>query len=95
MARNMITRTITVTTVYALCLDLTTAQSYTRIFTLAGRHTDPVKIKLKLEKTFNDNTHIIAMIKSVYTNTRRYGMTTQDFIDNADILPGTETENTP
>ena len=87
MARNMVTRTIVSTEVNALCLNLITAEPYNEVFALAGTYKDNAKIKRIIEKSFNNDEHVIAHIVSVVPKETLYGMTEQKFMENADILP--------
>ena len=45
------------------------------------------KIKKAIEKTFNNDEHIIAHIVDVKEVNTLYGMTEQKFMENAEILP--------
>ena len=87
MARNMVTRTIKSTKVNALCLNLISAEPFNEVFNLAGTYKDNAKIKKELEKTYNNDEHIIAHIVEVSEVETLYGMTEQKFIENAEILP--------
>lgn len=87
MARNMVTRTIISTQVNALCLNLVTAEPFNQEFTLAGTYKNNDKIKKAIEKTFNNDEHIIAHIVDVKEVNTLYGMTEQKFMENAEILP--------
>lgn len=87
MARNMVTRTITSTQVNALCLNLNTAEAFNQDFTLAGTYKSNEKIKKVIEKTFNNDEHIIAQVVDVKELNTLYGMTEQKFMENAEILP--------
>ena len=87
MARNMVTRTIVSTEVNALCLNLITAEPFNQVFTLAGTIKDNAKIKKAIEKTFNNEEHVVAHIVSVKYNNTLYGMTEQKFMENAEVLP--------
>ena len=84
MARNMVTRTIISTQVNALCLNLKTAEAFNQDFTLAGTYKSNEKIKKVIEKTFNNDEHIIAQVVDVKELNTLYGMTEQE---NAEILP--------
>lgn len=87
MARNMVTRTIISTEVTALCLNLITAEPFNQVFTLAGTYKNNDKIKKAIEKTFNNDEHIIAHIVDVKELNTLYGMTEQKFMENAEVLP--------
>ena len=64
MARNMVTRTIISTEVTALCLNLITAEPFNQVFTLAGTYKNNDKIKKAIEKTFNNDEHILLLSHS-------------------------------
>ena len=83
----MVTRTIISTKVNALCLNLLTAEPYNEEFTLAGSYKSNDVIKKILERNYNNDEHIIAHIVSAIETSTLYGMTEQEFIKNAEVLP--------
>lgn len=93
MARNMVTRTIISTQVNALCLNLITAEPFNEVFTLAGTYKNNDKIKKAIEKTYNNDEHIIAHIVEVKKLNTLYGMTEQKFMENAEIFSPREQHN--
>ena len=94
MARKpMVTRTIITTKVIVLCLDVNSAEPFNETVTLPRTYKDDKKLLKSVEEVINTDTvkavHIVGK-KEIET---LYGMTEQDFINNAKILdPATRKE---
>lgn len=94
MARKpMVTRTIITTKVIVLCLDVNSAEPFNETVTLPRTYKDGKKLLKSVEEVINTDT-----VKAVHIVDKKeietlYGMTEQDFINNAKILdPATRKE---
>lgn len=94
MARKpMVTRTIITTKVIVLCLDVNSAEPFDETVTLPRTYKDDKKLLKSVEEVINTDT-----VKAVHIVDKKeietlYGMTEQDFINNAKILdPATRKE---
>lgn len=88
MARApQVTRTILTTTVTALCIDLVEQKPYDAQFTLPRTYKDNASIMKALAKIANTDTVKVVHVKSAEVNETLYGMSEQDFISHATILP--------
>lgn len=94
MARKpMVTRTIITTKVIVLCLDVNSAEPFNETVTLPRTYKDDKKLLKSVEEVINTET-----VKAVHVVDKKeietlYGMTEQDFINNAKILdPATRKE---
>lgn len=94
MARKpMVTRTIITTKVIVLCLDINSAEPFNETVTLPRTYKDDKKLLKSAEEVINSDT-----VKAVHIVDKKeietlYGMTEQDFINNARILdPATRKE---
>ena len=105
MARiPMVTRTITATKVNALCINIDTAEPFNKTLILSGTYKDE-KSMLKAATSVienetiddlldaNDRVKVVHIVESEEIETL-YGMTEQEFIQRAKVLPSrTKTEN--
>lgn len=94
MARKpMVTRTIITTKVIVLCLDVNSAEPFNETVTLPRTYKDDKKLLKSVEEVINTDT-----VKAVHIVDKKeietlYGMTEQDFINNAKVLdPATRKE---
>lgn len=94
MARKpMVTRTIITTKVIVLCLDVNSAEPFNETVTLPRTYKDEKKLLKSVEEVINTD-----IVKAVHIVSKKeietlYGMTEQDFINNAKILdPATRKE---
>lgn len=94
MARKpMVTRTIITTKVTVLCLDINAAEPFNETVTLPRTYKDNKKLLKSVEEVINTEE-----VKAVHIVDKKeietlYGMTEQDFINNAKILdPATRKE---
>lgn len=88
MARvPMVTRTIETTKVTALCVDIATQTPYNAEFTLSSTYKDDRHLLKALEKVVNDDVHKVVHVISSSIEETLYGMTEQDFITYAKVLP--------
>lgn len=94
MARKpMVTRTIITTKVTVLCLDINAAEPFNETVTLPRTYKDDKKLLKSVEEVINTEE-----VKAVHIVDKKeietlYGMTEQDFINNAKILdPATRKE---
>lgn len=83
---RMVTRTVTITVGTALVLDMDTNQTRNSDFTLTGHFKDDEAINKVLQKDVHGNVRVIAVL-SYHERQERYGMTEENFIANATVLP--------
>lgn len=87
MARvRMITRTVDQTTAQVMTLDVTSAEVRIVEYTIGGSYTDEELLK-KLQKLFQTDTLKLVHIESKKCEELLLGMTEQDFIKYAQVLP--------
>ena len=88
MARTpMVTRTIQTTKVNALCLDIVEQKPFEKEYILSGTYKDNKHLMKALETVANDDTHKVVHVKSTEIVETLYGMTEQEFISYAKVLP--------
>lgn len=87
MARKpMVTRTITTTRVNVLCLNVVTAEPFNKEVTLPRTYKDDKKLlKMVQELVDNEQEKAVTIVDKEEVETL-YGMTEQEFIDNARVL---------
>lgn len=83
---KMVTRTIEQTTAEVMCVDTNTAQVTINTYTIGGAYTDEDLLK-KLKKLFEADGIVIVKIESQHTEHLLLGMTEEDFIRYAKVLP--------
>lgn len=88
MARQpMITRTIQTTKATVLCIDLANEQPFTQEVVLPRTYKDERSMMKKI-KPLVENDHVKAVnVRNVVVESTLYGMTEQEFINVANILP--------
>ena len=97
MARtvNMVTRTIKSTKVTALCLDIVTAEPLNKTFVVSGTYpSDPkgtAKLLKKVKYLADTETFKVVAIADTEVEENLYGMTEEEFIAGAKILPARKT----
>ena len=88
MAREpMVTRTITATKIVALCLNIETAEPFNKEVTISGTFKDEKSMMKAAEKILNTETEKAVRIVSSEEIETLYGMTEQEFIQKAKVLP--------
>ena len=88
MARiAMVTRTIQTTKVNALCVNLDEKNTFDKEFILSGTYKDDKALMKALEKVGNDEHTKVVDIHSSEVIETLYGMSEQDFISTAKVLP--------
>lgn len=87
MRKPMITRTIKCTKATVLCLNIETGEPFQETVVLPRTFKDENKLMKACESVIN--THNVKAVHVVYTTIEEnlYGMSEQDFIENAEILP--------
>lgn len=84
MARKpMVTRTIVTTRVNVLCLDIQTAEPFNKEVSLPRTYKDEKKLMKAVESVVNSDTVKAVHVVDQETVEKVYGMTEQNFIDNA------------
>lgn len=88
MARvSMVTRTIIATKVNVLCLNIETAEPFNKEVTLSGTYKDEKALQKATEKAINSDTVKAVHVVDHEETETLYGMTEQEFIERAKILP--------
>ena len=87
MARKpMVTRTIVTTRVNVLCLDIQSAEPFNKVVTLPRTYKDEKQLLKKVEEVVNtDEVKAVHVVGKEEVETL-YGMSEQDFINNAVVL---------
>jgi hypothetical protein len=93
MAREkMVTRTVTQTTAEVMTIDVTTAEVRILEYTIGGTYdTNEILLK-KLQKLFQTETFKLVNINSTTVEDLLLGMTEEDFIRYARVLPPRNTK---
>lgn len=93
MAREkMVTRTVTQTTAEVMTIDVTTAEVSILEYTIGGTYdTNEILLK-KLQKLFQTETFKLVNINSTTVEDLLLGMTEEDFIRYARVLPPRNTK---
>ena len=87
MAREkMVTRTLTITTVEVMTVDITTATTGTDRFDIVGDHTFDTALKAVKELYETETTKIVT-ITDLVLNDYLFGMSESDFIKMSKIMP--------
>jgi hypothetical protein len=86
MRKPMITRTITSTSITALCVNPQTAETFEQEFILIGKIADKDKVLKRLSKLYNTDDCTIVAIRNLIEVNELYGMDEADFIAGAKIL---------
>ena len=93
MARApQVTRTIQTTKVIALCLDIMEQKPYDKEIVLSGTYKDDKAIMKALANLINDDTNKVVHVKSTEVQETLYGMSEQEFIAHAKVLPPRSTK---
>lgn len=96
MRKPMITRTIFLTLVTALCVNPQTAETFEQEFTLTGKIADKDKMLKRVSKQYNTDDCTIVAIRELKEVNELYGMDEAVFIREAKILdPATRKEIEP
>lgn len=94
MAREkMVTRTTTQTTAEVMCLNVETANVTIKSYTIGGTPTDKELLK-KLRAIYETETFKLVAIQKTETETLLLGMTEEEFIRYARVLPPRKNYNT-
>lgn len=87
MARvKMITRTVEQTTARAMCLRVDTAEVTIEEYTIGGSPDNGELLK-KLKAIYETDNFKVVAIKDTFTETKVLGMSEEDFIRFAEVLP--------
>ena len=88
MARvPMVTRTIVATKITALCLNIETGEPFNETVTISGTFKDERSMLKAAEKLINTETERAVHIVFSEEIETLYGMTEQEFIQSAQVLP--------
>lgn len=88
MARvPMVTRTIVATKITALCLNIETGEPFNETVTVSGTFKDERSMLKAAEKLINTETERAVHIVFSEEIETLYGMTEQEFIQSAQVLP--------
>lgn len=86
MRARMITRTVTQTIAKVMCLNVTTADVTINEYTIGGTYTEEELLK-KCKKLFETDEFKLVHIESLKVEEILLGMTEEDFIRYATVLP--------
>lgn len=93
MAREkMVTRTVTQTTAEVMTIDVTTAEVQIREYTIGGTYDNNEALLKKLQKLFQTDTLKLVNINSTTVEELLLGMSEEDFIRYARVLPPRNTK---
>ena len=87
----MVTRTINFTQVTALTVDVVAQATATQVYTLSGTFADNDKLIKALKKEYESDTIKIVSVIDADVQERLYGMTEQEFMSLAKVLPPRKT----
>ena len=87
----MVTRTINFTQVTALTVDVVAQATATQVYTLSGTFADNDKLIKALKKEYESDTVKIVSVIDADVQERLYGMTEQEFMSLAKVLPPRKT----
>ena len=88
MARErMVTRTVLLTTVEVMCVNVDTASVSINEYTLSGTTYDSETAIKQLKKQYETESFKLVNIQSIIESEVLYGMTEQEFIELARVLP--------
>lgn len=88
MARvPMITRTIQTTVCDVLCLNVETAEPFNKQVSLPRTYKDENSMLKQVKSVLDTDTEKVVHIVSSYVEETRYGMTEQEFIEHAQVIP--------
>ena len=83
---RMVTRTLTITTVEVMTVDVTTATTGKSVYDIVGDHTFDTALSA-VKELYETDTIKIVTITDLVLNDYLYGMPESDFIKTAKILP--------
>ncbi len=83
----MVTRTIITTKVNVLCLDIVKAEPFNKSLTLAGTFKDEKTLMKAVSNAINNENQKAVHVVDAQNIETLYGMTEDDFIKNAKVLP--------
>lgn len=89
----MVTRTINFTQVTALTVDVVAQATATQVYTLSGTFSDNDKLIKALKKEYESDTIKVVSVISSEVQEQLYGMTEQEFMSLAKVLPPRKTYN--
>lgn len=84
--KRMVTRTIMQTTAKVMTLNVTTAEVQILTYDICGQYTDDELLKI-LQRLFQTDELKLVHIESQVCNELLLGMTEEDFIKYAEVLP--------
>ena len=83
----MVTRTVMVTTVGVMCLDVTSAEVQIKNFEMSGTFTDFASALKSVKKAYETDTFKCVAVQYMTEKEVLYGMKEIDFIKLAKVLP--------
>lgn len=87
MRTPMVTRTIVTTNANVLCVNLETQSTFTKDVVLPRTYADNKKLMKAVSELIDSETEKAVMVNSTTEIETLYGMSEQDFINNAKVLP--------
>lgn len=95
MARiKMVTRTVSETLAEVMGLHISTATPETKTLTIAGEFDDNTSVLKAVKAAYETEDFKIAAVLSFQTEEKLYGMTEQEFLSHAKLLPPRKIYNT-
>lgn len=86
----MVTRTIQTTRANAMCLDIEKEEPFNKEVILPRSYKDEKAMLKQAEKVINNETVKVVHIVDFKVEETRYGMTEQQFIEQAEVIPALE-----
>lgn len=84
---RMVTRTVKVTKVNVMCLDIEKGEAFNKYATISGVFDNPEKLLKACKEVLDTDTEKSVAIVEKKEIEQLYGMTEQDFISMAKLLP--------
>lgn len=86
----MVTRTIQTTRANVMCLDIEKEEPFNKEVILPRAYKDEKAMLKQAEKVINNETVKVVHIVDFKVEETRYGMTEQQFIEQAEVIPALE-----
>ena len=87
MRKPQVTRTITTSTISVLAMDIVKSEVVKTEYILSGVKLNNDTTLKEVQKLYNTDTVKVVAIQNIITNTALYGMSEEDFVKYARILP--------
>lgn len=91
MRKPMVTRTIQTTEATVLCIDIVNSEPFNKTVTLPRTYKDEKSLMKKVSSVIDSDTVKAVHVVAIEIHETLYGMTEDDFIAAAEILPPRKT----